>query len=40
MYFKVNSGIDGVGINWANADSTIIRLETAKITIRSNENPC
>jgi hypothetical protein len=33
----VNSGIDGLVIDWANADSTIIRLETTKITTRSNE---
>ncbi len=32
-----NSGTDGVGIDWAEADSTINRLENAKITTRSTE---
>ncbi len=34
---RVNSGTAGVGIDWAEADSTIIRLDTAKIAARSTE---
>lgn len=34
-----NSGTDGLGIDWAFAGLTNIRLETAKITTRTNEKP-
>ena len=36
MYFAVNSGTDGLDIDCANANSGIIKLETAKITMRRN----
>jgi hypothetical protein len=33
----VNSGTDGVGIDWANVGLTTIMLEAARIRIISNE---